>query len=431
MVFVQPAERASDQEIADFITSEIEDIRAPVELFALPGVGMFIQRRTVETPQRKRVFREMRRHPVEDHPDPVPVHGIDEISEILRRAVPCGRRIKTAHLIAPRLVQRMFAHRQQFHMGITHFLHISRQRIGEFAVSRKFIRIFGILFRGQTRSAPRPQMHFVNRNGTFQNILMSPLIHPLGIVPFERVRGRDPAGIAGTFFGPLRIRVEFGHQISARGQNLVFVEIAGTQSGDEQCPHAGIAQTAHHVAASVPAVEFPDHGDALRIGSPHGEQNAGDFAHLPDMRPHHIVDPAVFTLVEEVKIHFTDPGQEMVGVFGNKAGSIGKMFFDRVVEMLFATGKQNFEQPFRTDFPHGENLFPDADRHGHGFGIVNADRYAVLFGMHAEDAVRVAAFSGQQILICRPGNRIRLFHGIPVQSFSGGVRKSGADTAAG
>ena len=97
----QPIDRVRAQEVAHFGAAEIVDQRVPVGVKPLAGIGMFVKRRAVELCQAMRVGREMRRHPVHQHAQPLGVRGIDKGAEIVGRAVTAGRCIQAGGLIAP------------------------------------------------------------------------------------------------------------------------------------------------------------------------------------------------------------------------------------------------------------------------------------------------------------------------------------------
>ena len=62
---------------------------------------MFVKRGAVELPQAVAVAGEMGRHPVQNHADVVLVADIDEIHEILGRAVAAGDGVVADGLVAP------------------------------------------------------------------------------------------------------------------------------------------------------------------------------------------------------------------------------------------------------------------------------------------------------------------------------------------
>ena len=67
----------------------------------LARIGVLVQMRAVEVDQPVRIGGKVRRHPVEDDADPVPMQVIDEIHEILRCPVAGGRREIPGRLVTP------------------------------------------------------------------------------------------------------------------------------------------------------------------------------------------------------------------------------------------------------------------------------------------------------------------------------------------
>ena len=134
MKTIAPVQRIGCQEVADFRSAVVENIRPPVWMLTAPGIGVLVQRRAVELRQRKIVPREMRRHPVEDHADAGRVQRIDQRGKLIRCAVPARRRVKPGHLIPPRRVVCVLGHRHQLNVRETHLPHIVDQLAGQLAV---------------------------------------------------------------------------------------------------------------------------------------------------------------------------------------------------------------------------------------------------------------------------------------------------------
>ena len=78
MVLAQPVQGVGDEEVADLVAAVVEDQRAPVGVRAAARVVVLVERRAVEAREREVVAREVRRHPVEDHAEPVLVQAVDE-----------------------------------------------------------------------------------------------------------------------------------------------------------------------------------------------------------------------------------------------------------------------------------------------------------------------------------------------------------------
>ncbi len=86
MKFAQPEQRVRNQEISHLVAAVIEDVGAPVGMLAFARIEMFIERGTVKAPQRKCIFRKMRRHPIHNHADPFLMKMIDKKTKIIGRA---------------------------------------------------------------------------------------------------------------------------------------------------------------------------------------------------------------------------------------------------------------------------------------------------------------------------------------------------------
>ncbi len=72
--------------------------------------------------------------------------------------------------------------------------------------------------------------------------------------------------------------------MAVRVDHFIFIELAVVRAGDEEFPDAALFTQTHRVAAAIPVVELPHHGDALRVGCPDGKARAGDAVHRIRMR---------------------------------------------------------------------------------------------------------------------------------------------------
>ena len=86
VVAVEPEERVAEEEVADLGPAVVEDLGAPVAVFAQPRVGVLVEMGAVEVAQAVQIVGEVGGHPVEDHPEAVPVQVIDEVGEVVGRA---------------------------------------------------------------------------------------------------------------------------------------------------------------------------------------------------------------------------------------------------------------------------------------------------------------------------------------------------------
>src|SRR5262245_62914678 len=104
MIVVEPEKRACEQEIRHLAPTIIENDRAPIRMFALARVRMFVQMRSVEETQAMIVARKMRGDPVQDHANPVLVAIVHKKREVVGISIPARWRKIPDRLIAPRTV---------------------------------------------------------------------------------------------------------------------------------------------------------------------------------------------------------------------------------------------------------------------------------------------------------------------------------------
>ena len=67
---------------------------------AAPRILVLVERRAVEAHERELVAREVRRHPVEHHTEAAGVQTVDEVAELVGRAVARRGRVVAGDLIA-------------------------------------------------------------------------------------------------------------------------------------------------------------------------------------------------------------------------------------------------------------------------------------------------------------------------------------------
>jgi hypothetical protein len=67
------------------------------------------------------------------------------------------------------------------------------------------------------------------------------------------------------------------HHNGAAGSvtDLILVQLAARQPGNEELPYAAGSVGSHRVHATVPVVELPDDADTLRVGGPYRESYSG------------------------------------------------------------------------------------------------------------------------------------------------------------
>ena len=108
-----------------FCLAVIKDLGSPVRMLSLSRIRILIKAGAVKLSQSEGVSREMCRYPVEDDTNLMFMQIIHKELKILCGTV-TGSRCKIAgYLISPGTVKRMLRDTHQFHMGVTHILHVS------------------------------------------------------------------------------------------------------------------------------------------------------------------------------------------------------------------------------------------------------------------------------------------------------------------
>ena len=238
---------------------------------AAPRVGVLVQRRAVEAGERPLVAREVRRHPVEDHADPLPVQRVDERAEVVGRAEARRRREEARHLVAPRAAERVLHHRHQLDVREAEVADVAAEVLGELGVAEAL--------RATSRGAPRRS-------------------RSAGRTAARRARSREPSSSSHSWRG-----VEDDARRSAaapRSRTRPGRRGAGSSrpgGGARTCsarpprqPGTNSSQIPVEPSvrigwsAPVPAVEVADDADRARVRRPHGEGGAGDAVDLADVR---------------------------------------------------------------------------------------------------------------------------------------------------
>src|ERR1700730_1359632 len=84
MVFVEPEQSVCDQEVPNFAPPEVKNECAPIAVFALPRISVFVKTCTVKLSQPESILGEVTRNPVQDDSDSLLVTAIDEMAKFVR-----------------------------------------------------------------------------------------------------------------------------------------------------------------------------------------------------------------------------------------------------------------------------------------------------------------------------------------------------------
>src|SRR5260370_36455139 len=102
-----------------------------------------------------RIRGKVRRNPVENHADAVLMQNVDQIHQVLRRAVAAGRGKVSCDLISPGTVKRMLHDPHELDMREDHLLDIFGQLGSDLSITQRTISLFG-------HAHPRSYKHRIN-----------------------------------------------------------------------------------------------------------------------------------------------------------------------------------------------------------------------------------------------------------------------------
>src|SRR6266481_9021413 len=122
------------------------------------------------------VGREVRWDPVENDRDVVLVQIVDEVHEILRRAVTRRGSEVTCGLISPGTVERMLHNREQFDVGESQLIHVVGEAGRDLAISKRTVVLFG-------DAHPGAEVNFVDGHGRVQRVGGGTFFEESNVIP--------------------------------------------------------------------------------------------------------------------------------------------------------------------------------------------------------------------------------------------------------
>ena len=232
-------------------------------MFALSRVSVFEERLTVKICKAVGILREMSRNPVQDDTDPLFMHIVYEIFELLRSTIAGGGSIVAGYLVAPGAIVGMLGNSHQLYVGIAHFFDVG----GQFRC-RLLIGIVAVLFRA-VFLFPGAQVNLIDTHGSFTRIGTFAFLNPGCVAPTEGVvPGRDGSG-ARAVLGILGKGICLENDLSGLRGNGKFVKLTRLDVRDELLVDAGGLQQMHGAGIRIPVVEIPYNTDFCCMRSPY------------------------------------------------------------------------------------------------------------------------------------------------------------------
>ena len=232
-------------------------------MLALSRICIFKCRRSVKVRQPMRILWKMRRYPVQDYTDAIPVQIIDHIGKILRCPVTGSRRIISGYLIPPGSVKRVLRNPHQLHMGIPHLLHIICNRMSKFTIGIKSL----ILCARMTH--PGAHMYLIDRQRILLLIPLFPLLQPLLVRPLQ-IRNIGHSGSRTRT--PLRIickRIRLKNPFSCLCLDTEFIQIPFLRSRHKTSVDPKRLLTMHLIRPKIPCVKFTYNGHSRCMRRPY------------------------------------------------------------------------------------------------------------------------------------------------------------------
>ena len=267
----------------------IKHTRTPFLMLLFERVGIFIARLAVKFIKTKRVFWEMRAHPIQYDAYLIFVTFIDKIFKVVGSAVSRSGRKHTAHLISPTALVRIFAYRQYFNMGVSHLFDVCDKLVRQVSVIQNV---------AVCVSAPTAHVQFVYVYRRMECVEFFSLRYPILVRPLKS-RSIEFGRVGRRSLAVSCVRIGFEPEFALFGLNAEFIYVKNFKPCDKAFPYP-VADFAHRMYVSVPIVEISNYAYRLCVRRPHPEHPA--FLAVPRalMRRHKLVCLIICSLVKEV-----------------------------------------------------------------------------------------------------------------------------------
>src|SRR6476469_7049447 len=228
-------------------------------------------------------------------------------------------------------------------MGVTHLDDIRQKGIRQFEVAEETIPLLRF-------APPRSKVDLINTQRTARHIFRAARLHPGGVGPAITAQVVDQRGGLLAVLAKKGKRIAFQENRATSGADLKFVVRVFTDTGNEQFPNAAADQLAHGVNPAIPAIEIPNHTDALRVRRPDGEVNAVVVTELAEMRTELVVKAPMLAFGEKMNVHFAHDHAIGIGIARDLFAAIPPFDFQSVRNITRAFLQRGLEKAFTLDF---------------------------------------------------------------------------------
>ena len=291
VVFLYPVVGVGNQEALHLGLAPVEDVGAPVLVFALQRVGVLVAACAVELVQTCRVLGEVGGNPVHYDAYPGGVAPVHELHEVVRSAEAGSRREVSYLLVAPASIVGILADGHELDMGVAHLLNVGNELFGKLAVAQEVLAVL----------APGACVHLIYIRGAVVDILCVELFYVPLVSPAEALQLVEFRSGVRAELHVIAVRVGLELYKTVRAFNAVLVVVVLLYAGHEQLPDTAVAYLVHRVAAPVPVVEVADNADRARIRSPYPEHRAGLAVLRVPVGAEELVCVGILALMEKIQ----------------------------------------------------------------------------------------------------------------------------------
>ena len=157
----------------------------------------------------------------------------------------------------------MLHHRQQFHMGVSHFLYIFYNLRSNFPVIDIILSF--------PRCHKASQIHFIDAHRSITALIFFAAFQKFVVLPLIITDIRNYRSRLRSLLCCIAVGVSLQISKSALDLQLVFVTVSGFRSGNKQFKDTGIPQPSHLMDPPVPFIKITDYADTHGIRRPDGK----------------------------------------------------------------------------------------------------------------------------------------------------------------
>ena len=265
--FLEPVVRRRLQKAAH-LAARVHEVAAAPLAAADVRVRVLVEGGAVVAGERVAVHREVHGHKVEQDADAAPVAGVDEVFELVQRAVARGRAEKAGGLVAPGFVARVFAERHDLDVVVALLFHIRHEPFRDLPVRVPAVRRGARLFE-------RAEVHLIDVERS--RFAVGPRAHPAAVAEGVAVQPADDRGRVRPQLHAEAVGVAVVDEIRLRGVDPVFVHRARRGLRHAAGPEIAVARALHRQL--LPPRARGDQRDAL-CGGRKGAEHRARFLHM-------------------------------------------------------------------------------------------------------------------------------------------------------